>query len=196
MNKIDLMTAITHEAGHCVMQWFVGREQNGFAFEVDHGQAINPSSYCPAPYEAGQSKSSVRKSVLVYYAGRAATQNDWPGSHHDAADFDEACYALAKHFSTVSQKLNGQWEVNEPEVNEFLQNTITLCNELIENANILCAIQHVVGIAVMSKPRDSEASEFRGRIEVTGCQINDICRAVITDGFRTSNKWSNRIEEN
>jgi len=92
---MDIELAAVHEAGHAVMQWLVGWELKELHMTVKEGFAIDPASECP--YPSLESKSAVRKRLLVLFSGNDATRERWPKSENNQQDWLHALGAIHAH---------------------------------------------------------------------------------------------------
>ncbi len=186
--KVEL--AAMHEAGHSVMQWFVGREVLSLSMIVRETEAIDPNSHCPQP-KSFELLSEIRRWLLMLYAGRTATQLQWPGCTHDKKDFSYACIGLNAHFKTmVSSDLSGNWAVIDPKQNELLQSAICVCEEIIAHQLVRRAIDAIGTLVIKTVPPDD------GTIHLTSNEIVRICETIVTNEFRLNNQWTPWIAGN
>jgi len=89
---MDIELAATHEAGHAVMQWFVGLELGVLEMTVAGTNASKASTCCPrVPLPT---LSDLRKRLLVLLAGNAVTLERWSDSWNDAGDWRDVLSAL------------------------------------------------------------------------------------------------------
>src|SRR4029077_15924736 len=104
---MDVQLAATHEAGHAVMQWFVGLELGPMVMTVEGTNASKPSTCCPRlPLPT---LSDLRRRLLVLLAGNAVTLERWPDSWNNRGDWDDMRYALRDHLKLDSIS----WVIND-----------------------------------------------------------------------------------
>src|SRR4051812_21482267 len=94
--QMDVDLAAVHEAGHSVMQWFVGWEPKVLQMNVVGSNATNVGAECSCPVL--ESTSAVRKRLLVLLAGNGATLERWPVSNNNWGDWQDIVKAIHLHF--------------------------------------------------------------------------------------------------
>jgi len=201
---MDIELAATHEAGHAVMQWFVGLELGALEMTVEGTNASKASTCCPrVPLPT---LSDLRKRLLVLLAGNAVTQARWPDSWNDEEDWSDMRRALKEYLkldniawiiidgTTPLERFQNQRKPYQPEVenrktdnpeaNSAMQEAIVRCRKIVAHARIRQAVDKVAA-AFLAAPRGDD-----GLVQLEGHEAVAICEEVIGDEFRTTNPWS------
>ena len=158
---MDLRTVAIHEAGHAVMQWFVGWEADLQFIQmrrVDGGvQDIFMEISIPDRTTYADERVARRK-LLVLLAGAATT--DDPADQHNQSDFNEVCRVLNFLFQCpITWKPGIGVAVIQVEPNLLLQHANATCNAIVRDPLIRNGIEVVARIV----DRGQELSHFRGQ---------------------------------
>jgi hypothetical protein len=201
---MDIELAATHEAGHAVMQWFVGLELVALEMTVDGTNASKPSTCCPrVPLPT---LSDLRKRLLVLLAGNAVTLERWSDNWNDAGDWRDILSALREYLKldTIAWIINDgktplerflkhrephkcgvdNRKTDNPEANSALQDAIVRCREIVAHPPIREAVGKVAVAFLAAPRRDGGLVQFEGREAVV------ICEAIVGQEFRITNSWS------
>lgn len=201
---MDVGLAATHEAGHAVIQWFVGLELGALQMTVQDGNASKPSTCCPRlPLPT---LSDLRKRLLVLLAGNTVTLERWSDSWNDSRDWDYMLSALREHLKldeiawvkiegkTPLERLKKHFEPQKREVehrktdnsdaNLALQDAIARCREIVAHPLIREAVGKLAAAFIAAPPGEDGVTRLDSPAAVA------ICEAVIGEDFRASNPWS------
>lgn len=185
---MEIELASVHEAGHAVVQWLVGWEPKGLQMTVIEGNATKVHAVCPHP--SLDTKSAVRKRLLVLFAGNAATLRKWPESWNDWGDWQDALKAIYLHFQRPDVSkwfvVDGK-KLRDPEADELLQAAMLKSKEIVDHPQIRPAIERIAVAFADSKP------DFDGTVQHPGAEIVAICEADIGKAFQEMNPWSEWI---
>jgi hypothetical protein len=200
---MDRELAATHEAGHAVMQWFVGLELGVLEMMMEGTNATKPSTCCPRiPLPT---LSDLRKRLLVLLAGNAVTQEQWPDSWNDRGDWGDMLCALKEYLkldnlawiiiegtTAVERFLNSRKpqkpgvenrKVDNDEANSLLQDAIPRCREIIAHPTIREAVGKVAAAFIAAPPSEDGVTRLEGPAAI------EICKAVVGEEFRVNNPW-------
>lgn len=186
---MEIALAAIHEAGHSVMQWFVGWVPGEMFLDVKRNNATTAKSSCPHP--TVETASAVRKRLLVLFAGRIATQARWPGSANDKDDWGDARKALLAHLQRQGCTFwlpNDGLSLRDVQANAFVQSAREKCVEIIETPLIRAAIDEIGSILA------NLAQNVNGRVSLTGKDVIVHCEGRIGTEFRNSHPWKDWIE--
>jgi len=201
---MEIELAATHEAGHAVMQWFVGLELGAMEMTAEGANASKASTCCPrVPLVT---LSDLRKRVLVLLAGNAVTLERWPDSWNDAGDWRDVLSALREHhkLDTIAWTINDgntplerflkhrephkrevdNRKTDNPKANAALQDAMVRCREIFAHPPIREAVGKVAA-AFLAAPRGDG-----GLVQLEGREAVEICEAVVGQEFRITNPWS------
>lgn len=201
---MDIELAATHEAGHAVMQWFVGLELGPLEMTIQGTTASKASTCCPrVPLPT---LSDLRKRLLVLLAGNATTLERWPDSWNDAGDWKDILSALKDYLKldTITWIINAgktplerflksceppklevdNRKTDNPKATSALQDAIVRCREIFAHPPIREAVG-MVAAAFLAAPRGDG-----GLVQLEGREAVEICEAVVGQEFRITNPWS------
>lgn len=188
---MDVEVAAIHEAGHSVMQWFVGWEPKDVQMTVVGSNATNVTAECSCP--GLESKSTVRKRLLVLLAGNAATLERWPESNNNWGDWLDILRAIQLHFRRpdVAKWFNGDgMTLRDTEANALIQTARIKSEEMVANLLIRHAISKVGNAFASAGPGPD------GMTRLSGVVIVAICEAEIGNEFRNTNPWTDWLAGN
>ena len=189
---MEIMIAAIHEAGHSVMQWFVGWEPRGLHMTIKDSQAIDPYSTCPTPDL--RPLSAIRRRLLVLLSGQQATIRQWPNSLNNFGDLRDMMYAFDAYFGSptprISMDFRSGFKFSMQQANEMHLEASERCCEIVDHPRIRDAIDEVANRFSNLSP------DVDGRVHMSELEVVEICRTVIGDEFRSDNPWSNWMSEN
>lgn len=180
---MEIELAAVHEAGHSVMQWFVGWEPGALQMKVANSDATNVTAECSSP--TLESTSTVRKRLLVLFAGNAATLKRWPDSINNWGDWQDILKAIQLHFRRPDVS---KWfacdgmKLTDIEANDLLQAATRKTDEMMNNTVIRRAIDKIAAAFVSALGVD-------GIARLSGDTVIAICEREIGNEFRKSNPW-------
>lgn len=181
--QIDL--AAVHEAGHAVMQWVVGWELKGLHMTVRDGNATEAAAECPkVPL---QSRSAIRKRLVVLFSGNDATRERWPTSENNQQDWYDALGAIHAH---CQRKGAADWvpsngyALADTEANDRLLESMIKTKEIVKHPAIRKAIDRLADVFAKTSP-DAE-----GRVFLSGTDAVSICEEELGKDFLSVNPWS------
>jgi hypothetical protein len=176
--------AVVHEAGHAVMQWFVGWDLKGLQMKVQESNATDVGCRCPSP--SLNTTSDIRKRLLVLLAGQAATKRDWPESWNNRRDWDFVLLALSRFFQRPTE-LDGALYPTDPVARVLVETADRKCAEIVAHCSIRRAIDTVAEAFAACKAEES------GVVCLSALDAVRICESVVGSKFRLDNPWSDWI---
>ena len=149
---------------------------------VEGTNATTAQSSCPHPKL--ETRSAVRKRLLVLFAGQAATQKRWPERANNSQDWHDALRALNAHFQ---RKINWNpaagMSVSDTEANELVQMALARCTEIVSHASIRTNIDNIGALLA------ERAQGTTGRVSLSGPEIVSICEQDVGGDFQRANPW-------
>lgn len=182
---MEIELAAVHEAGHSVMQWFVGWEPKVLQMTIVGSTATNVATECPCP--GLESTSAVRKRLLVLFAGNAATLDRWPESSNNWGDWQDVLKAIQGHFRKpdVSKWFAADGMVlRDTEANDLLQTARLKTDEMMRSPILRRAINKVATAFAAADPCPDGITRLSGATAVA------ICEEEIGHDFRNTNPWA------
>jgi hypothetical protein len=182
---MDPRTVAIHEAGHAVMQWFVGWEADLQFIQLRRVDGGVQDSFMKILTPDGTSFSDervARRKLLVLLAGAATTDN--PADQHNRSDFNEVCMVLSILFQyRIVWKPEMGVAVVQEEPNILLQDANAMCNAIVRDPLIRN------GIDVVARQLLVAECDADGVCRVCGDDIVETCRRECA-AIRTQNEWS------
>ena len=180
---MDIEIVAVHEAGHAVMQWFVGWVPKGIYVTGSGANVTKAETECPAPELS--SKSAIPKKLLVLLAGNEATRKQWPNSMNNMGDWQDIMTAVRLYFgwSSYDWKREHGMALTDPEANRLLQDARVKTTEILENGPVRAAVDQIAATLKSLTP-DSDRNTTIAQAEIAA-----ICEQNIGNEFREANPW-------
>lgn len=183
---MDPRTVAVHEAGHAVLQWFVGWE-DVLEFvqmrRVDGGATDGGTKVTPPPLSSYSDIRVARKRLLMLLAG-GATADDI-NARHDRGDWENMQFVFGGFFRAPFLQIVGPESVHlkDEKQDAFLQDVIAKCNEIVRDARVRRAIEALAGKLLRADPDGDGVGRLSKDDVVRICEQE-------CGGLRNDNPWS------
>lgn len=177
--EIDFVA--THEAGHAVMQWLVGREPGEIV--------IGTSRLTLNERPESNTLTELRKRLLVVFAGGSLTLKKWPDRKGDYYDWQNAAFALSTFLGYPTKLVGGNVrKFQDEKAIQLSQDAIDICKEIVNHDLFQLAIDQMVKRLLELEP------DGRNTIKLAGSETVSICEAYIGKEFQAENQWSDWMD--
>lgn len=179
---MDIEVAATHEAGHAVVQWLAGGEITHMQMRIESGEAKEPETGCPDP-QSYPDLASIRRRLVMLFAGNAATRQHWPDSENDRADWEAAKTALVQHLpKQISWTASTGLQLC-PEHRALVDETQARAAEMVSNPILRKAIDSIAATFSGTTP------EADGMVQLKGEAVARMCDELVGEVFQRNNPW-------
>ncbi|KKL97520.1 hypothetical protein LCGC14_1833640 [marine sediment metagenome] len=177
----------THEAGHAVIQWFVGWESElkKIQMRLVEGGATDAIMHVIPPEV--QTLSAARSRLLVLYAGSVASNTrfstNWSDFHKD---WNLALTVTASYLKLHNLEWcpSDGWSVKNREANAILQDTWIKADEIVNHSTLVTTIDAVATLLFDAQP------DGKGLCVIYGPEVTDTCERLFGPELRHNNQWS------
>ena len=181
-----------HEAGHAVMQWLVGWEDDCKFIQMRRVEGGVIESFMkatpPDPVRYKHEADTVKKRLLVLLAG-AATTDDMRAQHNEG-DFHDIRGVLAVHFGGLNWNPRRGLEIVDPLPNALLQEANRQCREIVRLSDIQKCTAAVSEALLQAEP-DSE-----GYCRLPMQDVVKLCLRFCDPAIGKQGNWFNWIHGN
>lgn len=166
---MNAQTIAEHEAGHAVIQWFVGWGKDIEYIQMTQvvGGVTGGTMKIPVPDRKTYcDKRIARRKLLVLLAGAATT--DDPASQHNS----EACRVLSVLFGICRITWNNGTglAVVQKQPNDLLQSANDICKEIVRHESVRTAIQQIAQRLLEAVPDANGVCRVESHVVLEVCQ--------------------------
>lgn len=169
---IALKHAAIHEAGHAVLLWLVGWEDNLKWIQmrrIDDGADLAKMKFDRRPPE---SLSAIRSTLLVLFGGSVASCEHFGRFMRDIdGDWHEAQLAIGWHYPRkLAMRIDNRIGCLDPEADALVRDSLHNANEIVKHSPVKKAIHAVADRLLDATPSSDGFCILPGRDVISICE--------------------------
>lgn len=172
--------AAIHEAGHAVVLWFVGWGEDLKWIRIRRVDGSAELARMKFNRRAPKSLSAIRSTLLVLFAGAAASDEHFGEPKRDIDDdWREAKHAVAEYYTprTVKMRTDNRVGCEDPEAHALVMESLDRVNEVVRYPRVKAAIHAVADLLLDATPDQDGICTLPSTDVISVCER--VCGATI-----------------